>query len=427
MNKYIKKCLVIYSSLALILVGMVGVTYAITATDAYNYVTRSQYAVDMAHLQNKLDEKEAGLMGNINRYRSTDVKFVTYDTPDHYNTVAAFAGTSRGYHNGGNYFIRSRVDSSGWQFFHPWNDNSYGKQYAPSYSIFKIWNGNYFITKNLFYVEENTSPTPTYYHGVNWAVPVEDLPGWYLVIFTYQMDNATRPWVSLVKLDPNVPMPNITGLNAIINTEHTVRLKKNLFKYAGDNTAKLPTTMPAPTSNDISFQKIGDGQTNSRTIFPFSYTYISTESSFGTRTIYHRSWVDAETGDYMFSFRNLVPCGWSGGGTLETAATFTYITGTSFPAICRLIPVDNVEYVMGNSYGNYVTYYAPNANYSYPPAEAIGTGTHTDPYWRYEFVDGVNGIKYWHAYKYPTTEQQGTTTGRVRSPFGIHYSLPIVY
>ena len=36
MNKYIKKCLVIYSSLALILVGMVGVTYAITATDAAN-------------------------------------------------------------------------------------------------------------------------------------------------------------------------------------------------------------------------------------------------------------------------------------------------------------------------------------------------------------------------------------------------------
>ena len=61
MNKYIKKCLVIYSALALILVGMVGVTYAITATDADQYVTRSQYAVDMAHLQNKLDEQEAGL------------------------------------------------------------------------------------------------------------------------------------------------------------------------------------------------------------------------------------------------------------------------------------------------------------------------------------------------------------------------------
>ena len=58
----------------------------------------------------------------------------------------------------------------------------------------------------------------------------------------------------------------------------------------------------------------------------------------------------------MFSFRNLIPCGYSNGGTLDTAATYTYVTGTSFPAICRLIPVDNVEYVMGNSYGNYYTF-----------------------------------------------------------------------
>lgn len=62
MNKYIKKCIIIYTSLALILMGMAGVTYAITATDADQYVTRSQYAVDMAHLQNKLDEQEAGLI-----------------------------------------------------------------------------------------------------------------------------------------------------------------------------------------------------------------------------------------------------------------------------------------------------------------------------------------------------------------------------
>ena len=67
MNKYIRKCLIVYVSLATILCGMVGVTYAITATDADQYVTRSQYAVDMAHLQNKLDEEvhaETGQSGN---------------------------------------------------------------------------------------------------------------------------------------------------------------------------------------------------------------------------------------------------------------------------------------------------------------------------------------------------------------------------
>ena len=93
---YMQKCLIIYTSLALILVGMAGATYAITATDADQYVTRSQYAVDMAYLQNKLDEAEAGLLVNINRFRSTDVKMVTWDTP---TRQAAASGSS--YYNQG--------------------------------------------------------------------------------------------------------------------------------------------------------------------------------------------------------------------------------------------------------------------------------------------------------------------------------------
>ena len=102
MNKYIKKYLVAYISLAVIMCGMVGAAYAITAADAYSYVTRSEYATDMSYLQSKLDETESTLMGQINRYRSTDVKFVTWDTPTKYDTSAADGG----YHNGGNYNVR---------------------------------------------------------------------------------------------------------------------------------------------------------------------------------------------------------------------------------------------------------------------------------------------------------------------------------
>ena len=81
MSKYLKKCLIIYTSLALILVGMAGATYAITATDADQYVTRSEYSVDMSYIQLKLDEKESSLLGIINKYRSTDIKLTTFDTP----------------------------------------------------------------------------------------------------------------------------------------------------------------------------------------------------------------------------------------------------------------------------------------------------------------------------------------------------------
>ncbi len=61
MNRHIKRYLVVYIALVLALVGITGVTYAITSTDADQYVTRSEYAVDMAHLQSKLESAEAGL------------------------------------------------------------------------------------------------------------------------------------------------------------------------------------------------------------------------------------------------------------------------------------------------------------------------------------------------------------------------------
>ena len=113
MNNYIKKCLIVYISLATVLFGMVGVTYAITATEADQYVTRSQYAVDMAYLQNKLDEAEAGLLGNINKYRATNVKFVTYDTTTVKNEQKnEFKIYVTGY-TGGNYFPSYQIGKEG--------------------------------------------------------------------------------------------------------------------------------------------------------------------------------------------------------------------------------------------------------------------------------------------------------------------------
>ena len=87
MNKYIKKTLVIYLSIATILVGMAGISYAITAGEADAYVTRARYTVEMEKLQNKLDEAEVTLLGKINKYRSSTIKFVTYDTPNKYDTM----------------------------------------------------------------------------------------------------------------------------------------------------------------------------------------------------------------------------------------------------------------------------------------------------------------------------------------------------
>ena len=86
MNRYVKKTLMIYITLALVLIGMASVSYAVTAADAYSYVTRSEYATKMSELQQMLDEKESSLMGLINKYRTTDIKFVTFDSPDKYNT-----------------------------------------------------------------------------------------------------------------------------------------------------------------------------------------------------------------------------------------------------------------------------------------------------------------------------------------------------
>ncbi len=94
-------------SLTLILVGMAFSAYAITATDADQYITRSQYSVYISELSTLLDETESNLLGKINKYRTTDVKFVTWDTPNkYYNTQ----GGDGGYHTGGNYFPKKRIN-----------------------------------------------------------------------------------------------------------------------------------------------------------------------------------------------------------------------------------------------------------------------------------------------------------------------------
>ena len=213
MNKYIKKCLIVYTTLALVLIGMAGVSYAITATDANRYLTRSQFATDMNHLQILLDEKESGLMGQINKYRSTDVKFVTYDSPTHYNSAASLRDNdpySAGYHTGGNYF--------------------------------PLWDGDYFIGKNLFYQDEASTNPNTYEQCVNFAIPAENYPGWYMVLYIRNVDSRTMYRGSLVKLDPNVPMPDSAGLQTMTNSELIFRLKKDLFIYTADNTSKITNT-----------------------------------------------------------------------------------------------------------------------------------------------------------------------------------------
>ena len=109
MNKYLKKCLVTYIALTVILCSMAGIAYAVTATDADSYVTRSQFSTDMTYLQTIIGEQEAALIGSINKYRSTDVKFVTFDTP---TTQVTGTNFESGKFTGGNYYPRTKFSSS---------------------------------------------------------------------------------------------------------------------------------------------------------------------------------------------------------------------------------------------------------------------------------------------------------------------------
>ena len=410
MNKYIKKCLITYISLILVLCGMTGAAYAITSADAYNYVTRSEYATDMQKLQMKLDETESDIMGKINRYRSTDVKFVTWDTPTKYDT----SNRNGGRYNGGNYNARRHYTNASMNYnlgYAGGTDNNTKQQGRyTSYAIYRLWNGNYYFTKDLYY-SEHASSQYYFYQTTNYAVPVENFPGWYLEVkLHYRASFMTAVFLSLIKLDPNATsVPTSTDVLQI-------RFKKDLFHYVGDNVEPLTTTK---TSGYTLFGIYN----NSAATSPLSFQYRTDVNISGTASFYTENWIDADTGDYMMTIRGMNRCYAISSGNY-TNITYRFGDNKYIATVIKIIPVDNVEYVTGNLYGNYWTYNHDTGRLAIPSACAIGTGFLNDPYWTYEFVDGINGIKYWHAYRPPSTVQKGNTAP---IPFGIHYSLPIVY
>lgn len=413
MSSNIKKHIAIYLALVLVLCGMASVSYAITAATSDNYITRAQYVVDMERLQNKIDEKEVTILGKINKLRSTDVKFVTWDTPNKYNTSTGYTG---GYYNGGNYFPAYRIAGSSGNKFAAGMINSPASAFSSrykTYSIYRLWNGDYYLTNGIAYNSATDGSGTNYYTGVSCAVPVENYPGWYLTMFFFEQINVCmRYWISLVKLDPNVPMPSDAEITAMTNSDLQLRFKSALWRYNGAGTTRITSRY----NNSISTGEY----VNISYMGPFGYTYRGNVSATNNRTLYYSSWVDETTGDYMMTIRNMRPC-------TQTNGEIVYYLSNSNPTLSRIIPADNVEYVMGGW-----TYYpgdahsiSSTAGYSnIPDARHIGDGLLNDPYWKYEFVDCENGIKYWHAYKKGTKQQLGTGWPTIMSA---HYSLPIVY
>ena len=398
----------IYIALAVVLCGMVGVTYAITATDADQYITRSQYATDMSYLQLALDEQESSLMGDINRFRSTDVKFVTYDTPTNYDRTSTVAS---GYHTGGNWFPRRKIRSLGgtkYTYTAPsTTDNTLGR-YA-NINIYRLYNGNYIITPNYGYYNGSVF----YQTTVNYAIPCENLPGWYLEVKMISHHNATQCLLSLVKLDPNVSF-NDYSFNDILNKELIFRFKKDLFQYAGDDPSSPPSKTKSTATSNYSFYN------NNSYIGPFRYLYKTGETTGSTYSLTISKWLDPDTSDYMMSVKGFPACHYSTGINRTM-----YIDSWAW-TVCYVIPVDNVEYVSGNTTGYHFT---NGDGLGFPNARAIGTGDTAlgDLYWEYEFVDAPNGIKYWHAYRRPRNTTIPGTTGVGEQAAGIHYQIPILY
>ncbi len=412
MNKYIKKCLVVYSALALILVGMAGVTYAITATDADNYVTRSQYAVDMAYLQNKLDEQEAGLMGNINRYRSTDVKFVMYDYPEQ-------PGFGNSKFNGGNYWLSPRANEGiARTLFRGVEgaNNATGQQGKYRYvTLHRLWNGNYYISTDKIYSWTNSSGTVWYYGaGYNCAVPIENLPGYYLVIMFYgNQYNNLQTIVGMYKLDPNVSSLTNAQIQAAYPLK--IRFKKNLWTYAGTNfnDANWPLNV---TGTWATYREEQGGISPLNNAYTTNITASSNPDSITTRRYF-----DPDTGDYMVELTGIKEA-YSYSNTSGGGSTYVYHYATNSSYFISIIPNDNVEYLM---YGTS----ARNSNSIYsavtPPNRTVTTGWNiNDSMWSYEFVDCENGIKYFHGYK---KSINNSSQIRTRGPFEWDYSLPIVY
>ena len=400
----IKKTLIIYMSLALILCGMAGVSYAITATDADTYITRSKYATDMAYLQLQLDEAESSLVGKMNKYRATEVKFVTYDTPNKYNTATG-GDYSGGYHNGGNYYPRKRYESGGWQY--QWGSGGVGNQKTGTYKdirVCRIWNGNFYITNSMGFSDDAATNAVFYYPCAMFSVPAENLPGWYFTFMHYYTDNRAMYYVSLVKLDPNVSYGSNADQQAIVNKDIQIRFRKNMFVYSANNTTAWPVNRATTTENVTYY--------NNRQYFSgLTRTYISGIST-SSKSVVSNAWTDPKTGDYMVTLRGIQPC------CPYFGYQSFYLAGNY---VSRLIVADNVEYVQ------YATLYYEyhDVNGGFPDSRNIGNGLAADQNWEYEFVDCLNGIQYWHAFRKPSKTQLGPSG--LPMPFGIHYSLPIVY
>ena len=409
MNKYIKKCLIIYTSLALILVGMAGAAYAITASDADKYLTRSEFATDMSYLQNKLDKQEAGLIGNINRYRTTDIKFVTYDTPN-YQQISGGNSYERGYYNGGNFFPRQRTSGASgaqrwyWGRMDAWTNQQHAAH--KNLSIFRLYNGNYLVTTPMYYrtsTDASTSATE-FYSGMNFAVPIENFPGFYLVFyFEWTTNNYVGYRLSITRLDWSVPYSQ----GPKIGDTMKFRFKKNLFTYVSESVARLTTTEQKNTNVSTNvFQSNAYNTAFTRT----SRSDMSTVGISMTCT----GQVDPETGDYLFTI--------SGNHRPDTATAWyrTHELSSASFFFTRFIPADNVEYVCaGTNYNEYPASASGNTSYATPP---VIHDANTPRDYGYEFVDCVNGIKYWHCWQKSQAEGSGLTR-----PFRWHYSLPIVY
>ena len=416
MKNYLRKTLMIYISLATILVGMAGVSYAITASEADEYVTRAEFTVKMESVRDKLNEKEIKLLGEINKYRSTHVKFTTFDSPNRQYTASNARG---GYYNGGNMFPRLRLNNEWYYGSLGWAADINGKsdgQYR-HLNLFRLWNGNYYITNEISAKTSLESGTGTQYFGMRkCAVPVENYPGWYMTLITYSSyGNYIRWWGSLVKLDPNVPMPSNNELMRMRDGWITLRFKKELWTYIS------PTLTTKITKNKFTTNITTYHYTNMSEGF-LADSYRSDLSPNSNTTMNYTTWLDETTGDYMCSIQYVRPVSAYYGEDV-------YVFNSANIGLCRLVPVDNVEYLMGSiiydgsGSGRTSTSYAS----IYPDPRYIGTGLYNDPYYEYEIVDCENGIKYWHVRKKPTKYLISGAAATVPTTLALNYAIPIVY
>ena len=256
-----------------------------------------------------------------------------------------------------------------------------------------------------------------HYSTVNFAIPCENLPGWYLECrHVYQNASYNQYLISLVKLDPNVPYGDSAERVRIRDSWLQFRFKKEFFKYTS-------TTIAPLTPTKLNWSGTVSRYYNQSYCAPFSYSLRNNETT-NNETVNMNSWLDEATGDYMCEIKGLyINC--PGYNT----ATMSFSMANS--VFGKLIVSDNVEYVCGNTYGYLYTATGGDgtARGSFPPPCYIGygPGSYGDGYWQYEFVDGVNGIKYWHAYKKGGNSRPTGETKNIYSPIAVHYNIPILY